>query len=152
DQQVAVVANYSSSDVSIMRATPVVVADPSLHNPLEVAVGPTLPPAAQPRHTSLGFTYKLCGDTSIQTAKIVNVGPGHLKLGTLSLSGASKSAFSVYKNTCSDQMLVSGAACTISVKFVALKDVSAKGVFSAAASIVSNDPLAKLIGIDLVAK
>ena len=105
DQNVLVVANYASDSVSILRPTPVAITDPSLNGPDAVAVGPLLPPGAEPRHRSLGFVYKDCLQALLAEATVKNKGPGFLRFKKAVVKGPDGKAFQIAADTCSDRVI-----------------------------------------------
>ncbi len=95
-------------------------------------------PAPQPllaSTSSEGFTFTTLGDT--KTIKITNSGSNTLTLGSLSLTGANASDFSVTSNNCNGAVLASMASCSFTVKFNATTTNTTLG---AQIQIPSNSP------------
>jgi hypothetical protein len=139
DQNVLVVANYASDSVSILRPTPVAITDPSLNGPDAVAVGPLLPPGAEPRHRSLGFVYKDCLQALVAEATVKNKGPGFLRFKKAVVKGPDGKAFQIAADTCSDRVISPDASCSIKVKFTPIKDASVKSVYTGSVAVATND-------------
>ena len=83
-----------------------------------------------------------------QTVTLGNSGTSDLVLGTLSLSGADATLFSLQADTCTATTLAPGAACTADIQHTA----SSVGIRSALLAVPSNDPDTPQLSIPLSAE
>jgi hypothetical protein len=114
-----------------------------LHNSFTVQSG--LCPDISCSTTSHDFGIVNVGSTSRQRFEITNMGNADLMIGSLSITGADASQFTIENDYCSGQFCVPSGTLTVDIIF----SPDAVGTKSANLSIPSNDPDTALLNVAL---